>query len=302
MDERGRAMVMSSFVADSLALGAHWVYDTEHISRVFGRVDSFLKPGRDSYHATKEKGDFTHYGDQTFVLLKSVAERKGFDLHDFSARWQALFDHYDGYIDQATRGTLSNYKAGRKAGEAGSASDDLAGASRIAPLVYCFRYDDVDTLVKSARAQTGMTHNSAKTMDSAEFFSRVAWLALRDVSPIRAMERVSKEHFGDSPISQWLEAALESKHEKSVQAIARFGQTCHTEEAFPGVVHLIAKYENDLKEGLIHSVMAGGDSAARGMMVGMVLGAHLGPESLPQEWISQLRKEGEILKLLAMVA
>jgi ADP-ribosylglycohydrolase len=67
------------------------------------------------------------------------------------------------------------------------------------------------------------------------------------------------------------------------------------------VIHLIAKYENDLKEALIQSVMAGGDSAARGMIVGMVLGAYLGPESLPQEWVTQLRKEGEILKLLDKV-
>jgi hypothetical protein len=37
------------------------------------------------------------------------------------------------------------------------------------------------------------------------------------------------------------------------------------------------------------------------MMVGMVLGAHLGPESLPQEWMSQLRKRESILKLLTKI-
>ncbi len=63
------------------------------------------------------------------------------------------------------------------------------------------------------------------------------------------------------------------------------------------MVHLIAKYENDLKEALIQSVMAGGDSAARGMLVGMVLGAHLGPDSLPMEWVSKLidREKIEVL-------
>ena len=64
------------------------------------------------------------------------------------------------------------------------------------------------------------------------------------------------------------------------------------------MVHLIAKYENDLKEALIQSVMAGGDSAARGMIVGMVLGAHLGPDSLPMEWVSELADREKIEVLL----
>jgi ADP-ribosylglycohydrolase len=83
--------------------------------------------------------------------------------------------------------------------------------------------------------------------------------------------------------------------------ISRLGQSCHTREAFAGVVHLIAKYENDPGEALIQSVMAGGDGAARGMMVGMVLGAHPGPKSLPEEWISGMRKKARILQLLQKI-
>lgn len=68
------------------------------------------------------------------------------------------------------------------------------------------------------------------------------------------------------------------------------------------MVHLIAKYENDLEEALIQTVMAGGDNAARGMLVGMVLGAHLGPESLPEKWVSELAKRREIETLLEKIA
>jgi ADP-ribosylglycohydrolase len=67
------------------------------------------------------------------------------------------------------------------------------------------------------------------------------------------------------------------------------------------VVHLIARYENDLKEALIQSVMAGGDNAARGMLVGMVLGAHHGPDCLPMEWVSELAMGKKIEALLDQI-
>ena len=298
MEDKGKAMVIASFAADSLALGAHWIYDTESIERLFGRVESYLEPGLHSYHATKEKGDFTHYGDQTLVLLESLAEKKGFDLSAFSTRWRELFNNYQGYIDYATRVTLSRYDSGSSYRDPGSPSDDLAGAARIAPLVYAYRHD-VNKLVLSARTQTRMTHDNPLTLDAAEFFARVTCQVLQGVRPQEAMQEISEKFLKGSLLAGWVQEGLESKTKKTVFTITRFGQSCHTEEAFPGVVHLIAKYGEDLREALIQSVMAGGDSAARGMIVGMVLGGALGMEKIPRQWIDELRKRDSILKLLA---
>jgi len=72
MTDNRRPMVMASFAADSLALGVHWIYDAAKIKQDFGRVDALRKPLPNSYHPTKEKGEFTHYGDQTFVLLEQI--------------------------------------------------------------------------------------------------------------------------------------------------------------------------------------------------------------------------------------
>jgi len=67
----------------------------------------------------KSKGDFTHYGDQTFVLLESVAQTKGFELQDFATRWKRLFEDYKGYFDQATQVTMHNLSKGKEIGDAG---------------------------------------------------------------------------------------------------------------------------------------------------------------------------------------
>ncbi|MGD8254044.1 MAG: ADP-ribosylglycohydrolase family protein [Syntrophobacterales bacterium] len=300
MQDNARAMVLASFMADSLSLGVHWIYDASKIAREYGRVESFLKPKEDSYHPTKDKGEFTHYGDQQLVLLESVAARNGFDLNDFSERWQRFFQDYNGYFDAATKGTLRNFSKGNSPLDSGSPSDDLAGASRIAPLALCYP-NDLEELVEKAKLQTRMTHRDPLTVRCAEFFARVAWKSLRGTPPATAVTEVTEETFPGTIIAEWVEEGLQSTTMDSVSAIGSFGQSCHTADAFPGIIHLIAKYESDLREGLIQAVMAGGDNAARGMAVGMILGAYLGEEHLPEPWVTELKKKKEIQHLLSQI-
>ena len=67
------------------------------------------------------------------------------------------------------------------------------------------------------------------------------------------------------------------------------------------MVHLIAKYENDLKKALVENAMAGGDSAGRGLIVGFILGAHLGLEAIPNNWLSDLKAFNHISDLLKKI-
>jgi ADP-ribosylglycohydrolase len=300
MKEKAKGMVMASFLADSLALGGHWVYNTHVIERKFGLVEHLEKPLGKSYHGTKDAGDFTHYGDQTLVLLESVVECSGFDLTRFSQSWRSLFESYDGYFDNATKDTLEHFAEGSGPESSGSASTDLAGAARIAPIVYTYR-EDLETMIAASRAQTAMSHNNPMVVESAEFFTRVLWHVLRGNTPTAAMERVCGEELKKDTLCEWVDAGLKSKGVDTMSTIDSFGQACEIDMAFPSTVHLIAKYENDLKACLIENVMAGGDSASRGMLSGMVLGTHLGYGAIPETWLSELNKIGKITGLLDII-
>jgi ADP-ribosylglycohydrolase len=76
---------------------------------------------------------------------------------------------------------------------------------------------------------------------------------------------------------------------------------CATAAGFPGVIHLIIKYQNDLKQALVENVIAGGDCAARGLIIGWVLGAHLGIEAIPQTWLSQMKAYQQIVRRLRTI-
>lgn len=287
MSEKAKAMVLAAFVGDALALGAHWEYDVAALRQRFGPVTGYVAPDPDGYHGGKKAGEFTQYGDQTRILLRSLADKGGFDLDDFAAKWLARMRGYDGYIDGATRMTLKIFDFGEGPGESGSNSTDLAGAARIAPLVCALRHD-LPALVAAARAQTKMTHNHAQVIEAAEFFARAARAVLDGRYLRDALAQAAEAGYASAPIERWLAAGSESAREDTVTAIARFGQSCHIAEAFPAVIHLVVRHGRDLAECLRQNVLAGGDSAARGLLAGMLLGASLGPEAIPEAWLAGL--------------
>jgi len=300
MNDNPKAMVLASFAADALALGVHWIYNTSVIDKKWGRVEEYIKPERPTYHPTKDLGEHTHYGDQTLMLLKSIAGNSGFDLDHFANRWQDFFKSYEGYFDGATKATIENFASGKGPSEAGSDSDDLAGAARIAPLAFCYR-NDLEKLIAAARAQTALTHNNRMVIETAEFFGRVVWQVLNGEVPTAAIRHVLEEGFNRDPYVKWVTDGLNSADAETRQVMLDFGQMCEIEAAFPGVVHLIARYEDNLAEGLIENAMAGGDSASRGLIVGMMLGAHLGISAIPQKWLSELKSYQEIIDLMNQI-
>ena len=297
MNDKAKAMVLASFVGDALSLGVHWIYNTNVIDKKWGPVENYIKPERPTYHPTKDLGDFTHFGDQTLILLQSIADSSGYKLANFAKAWQNFFDSYDGYFDGATKDTLDNLASGKDITEAGSGSNDLAGAARIAPLVYLYHRDEAK-LIEAARSQTAFTHNHPEVIDCAEFFARVTVRVLNGAAPVASIKDVLAEGFDREPFAQWVFDGLDSVEIDTRQAMLDFGQACEMENAMPCTIHLIGKYENDLRRGLIENAMAGGDSAARGLVAGMILGAHHGLEAIPEKWLTELRAHDRIVELL----
>lgn len=297
MTSNAVAAVWGALVADSLALGAHWIYDTGQIDSQIGKVDRLMDPPPNSFHPTKKKGEFTHYGDQVMVLLSSVAESDGFRLEAFADAWRAHFAAYDGYFDHATKETLKNFEDGNPPHEAGSGSSDLSAAARIAPLA-CRYADDPQALVAAVRAQAAMTHNAPDVVDAAEFFARTLVAVLAGRSPLEALNAVRREHFDRPPFDAWVAAGLNSVGESTRSAIQRFGQMCDVGAGFPGVVHLMASYDGRFEDVLVANVMAGGDSAARGLLAGTILGAAAGMDGIPERWRAALVQRERIQNLI----
>jgi len=289
MNNKIRGLLFGSFIGDAFSLGAHWDYNPSRIKRKHGRITDYISPESNQYHSLKKTGDFTHYGDQTLILLESISERKKLDLADFFKKWRRLFSDYNGYIDGATSDTLKNFSEKKPIEKVGSLSNDMAGAGRIAPLFTAYGTEQAEDLFKAVRLQTALTHGEANVVDAAEFFARIVLEILAGNSILHAIETAAEHVYAHLPAREWLEKARESVEEDSVEAVKALGQDCHMPHIFPATLLLLLKHDNDFETCLIKNVMAGGDSAARGLILGMILGAAYGVEAIPKRWIDGLQ-------------
>ncbi len=297
-------ILLTSLIGDALALGPHWVYSQREIAEKLGDRGGYHDPIL-RYHAGKRAGDFTHYGDQTMVLLRSLARHGRFDLAEFAREWRGFWDDpaTTAYRDVATKSTLENLRSGRSLEKAASSSNDIAGAARIAPL-FLLRRDTPEALLAAARAQTALTHGDPAVAEAAEFFARVTLAVEAGATIPEALPAVaSLTHWKEIP-ADWFAAAVTSdaSTETDARAAKAHGLTCHIPEAFPAICHLLLRHPDDAATGLITNVEAGGDGAARGMIMGMIYGANPNSAPLPPEWVSGLRARGEIERLINQIA
>ncbi len=292
MHERIVNAVIGAFAADAYALGAHWVYDPDKLENL--PIDwRDLNDPQAMWHEGKKAGDFTHYGDQMLFLLESLAQEGHFSLEKFQTYWEAAMRHYGGYIDGATRKTLENLDA-QKSGPAGSDSTDLSICGRIAPLLLVEELDS--SFLPQVERVVSMTHNSTLALNASACFARML-LEIIGGSTIRDAILTCKASFPE--FAPWIEMGLESARDDTASTLRRFGPACSIDGGFAGVIHLLAKNDS-FEMTMIKNAQAGGDSSARGMIAGMILGAS--GAVIPEHWLSKMNLYAHIRSLIETIA
>ena len=287
-----RNAFLGAFIGDALALGPHWIYETDKIKKSFGEIKGIVKPLEDTFHKTKKKGEFTHYGDQMLMLAEfMINNEEGFNKKDFLDFYYDWMQEYNGYLDHATKETLSNIEKNKYQG---SESEELAGIISV-PVMYYLS----DDFKEDAIERTKSTHNSAIVIDIVSFVVDLLEHIEKGKDIEESIETLEEKY--DSSLGHLVKKARSKVEEEPIETIKEFGQMCNAENAFLSSIYLILKYKDNLKKALLMNVQAGGDSAARGIMIGTILGAYHGIDKLPAEWqedmkyfekISSIKKTG----------
>ena len=294
--ENLEAMLWGAFYGDAYALGAHWVYDTDEIAQS-GLDFSTCNAPITKYHTGKKAGDFTHYGDQMLWLLESIALEGQFSVVDFGSRWFEYMQSYSGYIDGASKHTFDALSKSKNYLACGSSSSDLSIVSRMFPVIFA-HHSEPDVLPEAIKLHLIFTHMHKESLQSANYITEVTLALLNGASMQEALSQ-SIEYQSDF-VQRSLLLAQKSLHLKPNKAVKELGQSCSIKGALSATLHFLLAYDN-VKEALRANVLAGGDSAARGMIIGALFGAKEGFSAIDEGMRNALSHQSHIAHLIKSI-
>ena len=234
-----------------------------------------------------------------------------------------------GYLNGGTRRTLDALQ--RFPGALGEQRKALAAdvnclvsATHWAALL-SVPYDSEEAMVSDAVSTTYLSHKNSDPVAAAQFLARATYRIARGV-PLRealmASAAAQRDSFIDARRREALAKVEEAADEGSalakqgrfiddtaITSLARLwdvgkeepikvGKASPTEGALPAALYFAVRYEHDLEAALIANANVGGDSAARGIVIGMLLGAAHGEEAIPARWLAGLRALPRVRELL----
>ncbi|MBS7526485.1 ADP-ribosylglycohydrolase family protein [Fusibacter paucivorans] len=272
-----RGLLFGAMIGDSFALPAHWIYDIGQIREAFSDYTAYRPTVRHTFHQNKPKGTQTHYGDQALLMLRSIASSEGFQLETYRQHWLHMMSNYEGYLDKATKDSLPLLKSGLKTG---SASDDLGGFVMCAPLI-TYHFDDI-ALFDDLHDAIRMTHDSPALLSAADFITCVLMELVIGKTLVESLDEIAAAHEDGA---KWLALARKHLGAATTDSIRTIGQSCAMAFALPSALVIVLEYPDDFMGAMRANVLAGGDSAARGMLIGMLLGAAMGIQGIPKPLI-----------------
>lgn len=301
-ESRLTASIWGQFLGDAAALGAHWIYDLKEMaSRYRGGIVGFEKPAAGHYHEGKEPGDQTHYGEAALLLLESLAACGGFFREaDFAVRLAGFFGSpvCHSYRDKATRETLARLVESPDNYQNGPPDDQMGTVSRLSPLVAAYSAKPVAEMLEAARALTLVTQSHPTALGCVAAHAVLLRELLEGAPFPDAFEQTRKSAHVTCDGSDYFEFAHMQRRFDTVVATEVLGQGCSLSQSMPAALHAACRHHEDFATPVLATIRAGGDSAGRASMIGAWMGALLGMEGLPQEWLSRLRSRERIQKAL----
>jgi ADP-ribosylglycohydrolase len=177
-------------------------------------------------------------------------------------------------------------------------SAGTAPAMRIALGGVCYG-EDVPRMRAVVRAATRITHTDLKAQHGAVAVALAAHLAASrpgDVTAdeyLRSLEPLCGRNAGLLQILRGMAASIgrgEQAHEYAAAIGCAQGVSGFIYHTVPVALHVWLRRQSDYRGALLEAVRLGGDTDTIAAIVGALVGARVGKEGIPAEWLRDLRE------------
>jgi len=321
LDAKSRGAIFGVSIGDALAMPVHWYYNRRTLNDDYGWVTDYLPPvnphpdsilWRSTYTAPNEKGNILHdqaqywgrkgvhyhqflkAGENTLnvkicrLLIESINQIGAYDADDFLKRYIAFMttpgSHEDTYVEECHRNFFANYARGAPPRRCGVEEKHVGGLIGIVPLAVAYG-DRPEKAFDTALVHLALTHPGPRMQAAGSLMIDILLKVLSGTALQTAiLDRIDAQDnpFVGHPFHKW----IEDPDERVIGP--RLSSACYVEDAVPAVIYLALKYHQNPEKALIANTNLGGDNAARGSLLGALLGAAHGIEAFPKRWVEGL--------------
>jgi ADP-ribosylglycohydrolase len=337
--DRAAGCIVGAFIGDALGLGPHWYYDIAALRRDFGDwINGYTDPKPDArYHRGMKAGELSQTGIIMLLLLRSVAERCGYDEADFTRLLDSEFlPHLNGqafagpggYTNHSFRQVWeARVRDGKPWGQTGGNADTSEAAERVSILAAvhasqpaiaarhafdCTRLSQTDSVVIQqsvayacvlaalVRGEPFDERISDKLM-ALVMNGRIPFVAK---SPIAATGSSSPSFGFASPDALFLPSwVVEISRDPAIRIEPAwkvslvYGMSCAIHFVLPAAYYLAVRFRDDFESAVLHAINGGGQNMSRACLTGALVGAQVGLSRIPTRFISGLTQGEEIVDL-----
>lgn len=298
--EKARAAVLGAFIADAATMGLHWIYDPAKIQslldekRASSNPEFFEPPSCPFYDYTA--GSLSPYGDEQYAVLRFLAEQGPMDAKNFAQYLYEYYKAYKGRLNHSCKTFLANFAAGKGWPRCGDPDDTQANCFvKVPPLVAY--YAGSPALAAAVEQAVRVQQNNDLAVAVGLAAARILERVILGDTVAEAVDWSLGEEGLPTDMQALVRQAVNAKHLGNEELMERFGRSCALPGSFQAALAL-ALAARGYRDAVRRNILAGGDNCSRSVLLGALLAAEGGMDSVPEEWRGKTSRFAEIDGLL----
>ncbi len=258
------------------------------------RRELWGRPGT-HYHHGLNAGDNSLSATLALELAGSLVDKGRYDRDDWVERYRKVMltpdGHRDFYIPAAHRTFIGNLSKNLPPDRCGEDDTHIAGLVEAAPIML-LRANNTDALFRELAPQIALVRRGCTLRRAAMLIADILRLLLAGYSLDDAcFKKLGHTHhpYLAFPYHRWIQ-----HHTMEHVATHELSQGASGDDAVPLSLFIALKHADDFGEAVVTNATLGGDSAHRGSLVGLLLGASVGLEAIPKHLVNGLANRKEI--------